>query len=806
MSRRLFVAIELPEIVRVRIAEKAGDALYHLCVFPYPSGSGLHVGHVESYSAVDILTRYARMRGKHVMQPMGFDAFGLPAENYAIKTGVHPKQTTEEAMNTFRAQLKALGLSYDWEREISTADPSYYKWTQWLFLLLHEHDLAYRKSAPVNWCPGCQTVLANEQVVDGACERCDSDVIQKELEQWFFRITKYADALLDGLDDLDWPDKIKHMQRNWIGKSVGTEIEFHGVTQETEGDGEQHVHMDEYSISVFTTRPDTLMGVSYVVLAPEHPLVDTLTAPGYETDVVAYRDRARKKTELERTQLEQSKTGQFIGAYARHPITNEPIPIWIADYALMNYGTGAVMGVPAHDDRDHAFAKRYDLPIKQVIAPPEQDDAIQINEKAYTDEGVLVNSGDFDGLTTRKAREQITDALEANEHGQRVTRYRLRDWLVSRQRYWGAPIPIIWCDECGPQPVSAKELPVMLPDDVDFEPTGKSPLVESETFHDVECPKCGHDARRESDTMDTFVDSSWYFLRYCDPHNKEVLAAPNNIDYWCPVDLYVGGAEHAVLHLLYARFVTYALHDLGYLSFKEPFTKLRNQGMILGPDGEKMSKSKGNVINPDDIVEEYGADAIRMYEMFMGPFEDTKPWSTQGLVGVRRYLDKVWRLREKLGDVKDPEMNIMLHKTIKQVTEDLDAFKFNTAIAQLMTCANMMQDVERIDRGVYATYLRLLAPFAPHLTEELWEEVGRAGFVLEMHWPEYDEDLVKDDLVELPIQVNGKLRGTIEVAPDLEKGEVVDRASAHENVAKYLEGTDIKRTVYVPGRLINFVI
>ena len=791
----------------VEDSDKKDSAKYHLAMFPYPSGSGLHVGHVESYTAVDIMTRYRRMQGDNVLHPMGFDAFGLPAENYAIKTGVHPKETTEKAINTFKQQLKSLGLSYDWDREISTAKPSYYKWTQWLFLLLYKNDLAYRAKAPVNWCDGCQTVLANEQVVDGACERCDTEVVQKELKQWFFRITEYADELLDGLEDLDWPKKIKAMQKNWIGKSEGAEIEFHGILQETSGDGNEKMRMEEFSIPVYTTRPDTLMGVTYLVLAPEHPLVDDLSTEPYWDKVVAYREQAEKKTELERTDLDKTKSGQFIGAYATHPITEEEIPIYIADYAMMRYGTGAVMGVPAHDERDFAFARKHDLEIRQVIAPPEQDKAHATVNEAYTGKGILVNSGDFNGLTNEDAKEKITDELESIGQGDNAVRYRLRDWLVSRQRYWGAPIPIIICEDCGDIPVDPKDLPVELPLDVDFEPTGKSPLVDQEDFHDVACPECGKDAKRESDTMDTFVDSSWYFLRYTDPKNKEVMADSDKVDYWCPVDLYVGGAEHAVMHLLYARFITRALNDLGYLDFAEPFETLRNQGMILGPDGDKMSKSKGNVINPDDIVSEYGADAIRMYEMFMGPFDAAKPWNTEGLVGVRRFLDKAWSMKEKLGDVKNPDMESMLHKTIKQVTEDLEVFKFNTAIAQMMECVNLMKKMELVSREAYGTFVRLLAPFAPHLSEELWSEVlGRAGSVFEQDWPAFDKEKAKDDMIEVAVQVDGKLRGTIEVSPDLGKEAVLERAKAHENVQKYLDGEEIEREIFVPGRLVNFVV
>jgi len=782
------------------------DALYYLIMFPYPSGAGLHVGHVESYAAVDILARMKRMQGKNVLFPIGYDAFGLPAENYAVKTGVHPAETTQKAIATFHKQMQSVGLSFDWSREISTADPSYYKWTQWLFLLLYQNDLAYRAKAPVNWCNGCQTVLANEQVVDGKCERCSTVVIQKELEQWFFRITKYADRLLAGLDSIDWPEKIKAMQRNWIGRSEGVEIEFRGLHGEMTGEkGRERVHEAEFSIPVFTTRPDTLFGVSYIVLAPEHPLVDELTTVANRDAVVAYRDAARKKSELERTQLEKEKSGVFIGSYARHPLTGEEVPIWISDYVLMNYGTGAVMGVPAHDERDFAFAGRYALPVRQVIAPPagaEHD----FHAGAYTDAGVLVNSDAFDDQTSDQAKTAIAIELESNNKGKRVVRYRVRDWLVSRQRYWGAPIPVIWCESCGAQPVPLKDLPVELPRDVDFKPTGQSPLVDSKAFHDVVCPKCGAAARRESDTMDTFVDSSWYYLRYCDPHNADAFASADNVKYWAPVDLYVGGAEHAVLHLLYSRFFAYALHDLGYLEFEEPFLKLRNQGLILGPDGEKMSKSKGNVINPDDVVAEYGADAIRLYEMFMGPLEDAKPWSTEGVVGVRRFLEKVWKLSERVGDGHDDAMTRLVHKTVKKVTEDLDAMKFNTAIAQMMTCTNALSELDVVPREGFEMFVRVLAPFAPHVGEEVWEKLGHERSIFAEAWPAFDAALIKDDRVKLAVQVNGKLRATIEVSPDLAEADVQERALADSNVQKFTEGKQVAKVVFVPGRLINIVV
>lgn len=830
--------------------EDVGNALYHLIMLPYPSGAGLHVGHVESYTAVDILTRVARMRGKRVLFPIGYDAFGLPAENYAVKTGVHPSITTKKAIENFHRQMKAIGLSFDWSREISTADPEYYKWTQWLFLKLYENDLAYRAKAPVNWCGGCQTVLANEQVVQGACDRCKTPVVQKELEQWFFRITKYADRLLAGLEKIDWPEKIKAMQREWIGRSEGAEIDFHVISETSES-----------NIPVFTTRADTLMGVSYIVLAPEHPLVDTLTTKDKQDAVVAYRDEARKKSDLERTQLEKDKSGVFIGSFASHPITREPIPIWISDYVVMGYGTGAVMGVPAHDERDFVFAKKYELPVRKVIVVsiggmnvnandrvsgvPED---IKVETECWTGDGTLVNSGIFDGLTSADAKQKIVEHLEGIKHGRKTVRYHLRDWLVSRQRFWGAPIPMVICEICGYQPLEQKDLPVCLPDDVDFsaiaqsfggspsdrtvvrvgasggKPASRSPLLDSDEFHvGVTCPKCGGQARRESDTMDTFVDSSWYYLRYTDPFNKNAFADAGKISYWCPVDLYVGGAEHAVMHLLYSRFFAYALHDLGYLPFEEPFLKLRNQGIILGPDGDKMSKSKGNVVNPDEAVAEYGADTLRMYEMFMGPLEDAKPWNTNGLVGVRRFLDKVVKYVDVWLSRKEDQTFTpfpLMEKTVKKVTEDTDTLKFNTAVSAMMGLMNELleprifeeKDIQIggclfiIPQAQLEKLLKLLAPYAPHLAEELWEKIGGSDSVFDQSWPEYDVDVIKDEIVEIAVQVNGKLRGTVKIAPNMNEADAARAAKEVENVARHLGNKNVVKTIYVPGRMINFVV
>ncbi|HTK05050.1 MAG TPA: leucine--tRNA ligase [Candidatus Eisenbacteria bacterium] len=782
---------------------------YVLDMFPYPSGNGLHVGHPEGYTATDIVSRKRRMEGWNVLHPMGWDAFGLPAENYAIKTGVHPRESTWKNIDNFRRQLKMLGFSYDWSREINTADPSYYRWTQWLFLFLYKKGLAYKKMAAVNWCTSCQTVLANEQVIDGRCERCKSDVIQKNLEQWFFRVTQYADRLLEGLDRVDWPERIKAMQVNWIGRSEGTEIVFRGTSLSIDG----AVVEKDYVITVFTTRPDTLFGVSYIVLAPEHPLVNSLVSDDRRSEVDAYVKASQAKSELTRTGLEQEKTGVPLGASVVHPLTGERIPVWIADYVLANYGTGAVMGVPAHDDRDFAFAGKYGLPVTYVIAPPHDVAHARHeegNEHAYTDPGYLVNSREFNGLTSDDAKNKITDALEAKELGKRRVQFHVRDWLISRQRYWGAPIPIIYCEACGEVPVPEEQLPVLLPDDVDFRPTGESPLTRSASFHEVNCPRCGKKARRESDTMDAFVDSSWYFLRFASPHEGERAFSSHAVNYWCPVDLYVGGAEHAVLHLLFARFFTKVLFDNGLVPFDEPFAKLRSQGLIMGEDGQKMSKSRGNVINPDDVVAEHGADTLRLYEMFMGDFEAAKPWDTKGILGVRRFLDRSWVIihdvvhqrRDNVGDA----LRRSLHKTIKKVSSDIEACKFNTAISSLMILLNEWYAAEGGDKEFVSAYLRMLSPFAPHLAEELWALIGNDTSIALAPWPSHDEALVKDDTVSIVVQVNGKVRDRIEADAGLAEEDAKAKAFASPKISPLLEGKRILKTVFVQDKLINIVV
>lgn len=778
--------------------DPAKKKFYALDMFPYPSGSGLHVGHPEGYTATDIVTRKRRMEGWNVLHPMGFDAFGLPAENYAIKTGVHPRESTAANIVNFRRQLRSLGFMYDWSREVRTCDPSYYRWTQWMFLFLYRNDLAYKGIAPVNWCGSCRTVLANEQVVDGKCERCENEVIQKELSQWFFRVTTYADRLLADIGKVDWPEKIKAMQRNWIGRSEGTKIVFSG----TDAEG------SAFEIPVFTTRPDTLFGVSYVVLAPEHALLARLTAASRKKDVEAYVAHAQSKSVLDRTGPKKEKTGVPLGTTVKNPLSGEDIPLWTADYALVTYGTGAVMGVPAHDARDHAFAKKYGLPVRKVIEP--REDELLPEDAAFTGIGTMVNSGEFDGISNENGKGKITEALIEAKAGDRDVHYHLRDWLISRQRYWGTPIPIIHCGSCGEVPVPEKDLPVLLPDDVDFRPTGESPLEQSGSFHDVKCPTCGAEARRESDTMDTFVDSSWYFLRYTSPHDGERPFSRHAVEYWSPVDLYVGGAEHAVLHLLYARFLTKALHDFGELSFEEPFLRLENPGLIMGEDGQKMSKSRGNVVNPDDVVAAHGADTMRMYEMFMGEFQDVKPWDTKGISGVRRFLDRMWQSvhdtvhENRVGTPQD--LTRHLHRTIKKVSEDIESFKFNTAISAMMILMNEWMKAGVGDAKFAGEFLKLLAPFAPHISEELWQQLGNSESIFLQPWPSYDEVLLVDETVEIPVQVNGKVRAHLEVATDASDDHVRVVALANEKVRTSLDGKEPKRIIVVKGRLVNIVV
>jgi leucyl-tRNA synthetase len=763
---------------------------YILDMYPYPSGAGLHVGHVEGYTATDIYSRYLRMRGFEVLHPMGWDAFGLPAENYAVKTGIPPAQTTEEAIKTFTAQINSLGLSYDWAREVGTHRPEYYKWTQWLFQLLYKNDLAYKQKAKVNWCPKDQTVLANEQVVNGACERCGTQVIQKDLEQWFFRITKYAEALLSDLEQIDWPESTKAAQRNWIGKSEGSEITF---TIEFEG-GQQ-----PGKIPVFTTRADTLFGATFLTLAPEHPWVTLAIDDNHigvlknRDEVIAYVEATAKKTELER-QNNKEKTGvKLEGVWAVNPANSEQIPIFVADYALGHYGTGAVMGVPAHDERDYAFAQKFSVPVIGVI---------DSEPFPYTEEGVLVNSGEFNGLVSAEAKKKITEAVG----GVMKTTYRLRDWLISRQRYWGAPIPMVYDPEGKLHMVPEEHLPWLLPTDVEFMPTGESPIAHSKELKERVEKIFGPGWRPEVDTMDTFMCSSWYFFRFADPHNDQEFASKEKMAHWLPVDTYVGGAEHTVLHLLYARFFTKVLHDLGYIDFTEPFSALRHPGTILAEDGRKMSKSLGNVVNPNDVVAQYGADAVRLYEMFMGPFSVAKPWNTNNILGVRRFIERVWGAQALVVADDVQALDVVLHQTVQKVSDDIVDFKFNTVVSQLMILLNAYEKEGAVGVRQFRTLIQLLAPLAPHVAEELWSLQGGEGSVHASTWPVADGTKMVAETVTIGVQVNGKVRGTVTLAREIEESAALDMARQDPGVAKWLSEGRETGARYVPGRIISFVV
>jgi len=783
---------------------KGKKNFYHLVMFPYPSGD-LHIGHWYNFSGADVFARLKRMQGFNVMSPIGFDAFGLPAENAAIKRNIHPKVWTHKNIGTMRKQLRSVGAVYDWSREVITCEPEYYKWTQWMFLQFFKHGLAYRAKVNSNWCPSCKTVLANEQVVNGKCERCDSEVIQKEIEQWLFKITAYAEDLLKDLKDLDWPETTKTMQKNWIGKSEGWEIKF-------------KIKESEKEISVFTTRADTLFGATYVVLAPEHPLIGELKEKieNYKF-VEAYIGEARKKMERDRISDLREKTGvELKGISVINPTNGKEIPVFAADYVLMNYGLGAVMAVPAHDQRDFDFAKKHNLPIIETIKPEKQ--ISQLSEKAYEDEGVLVNSGRFDGLKSDVAVDRIGEWLNQQGLAKKTVFYKLRDWTISRQRYWGAPIPMVFCQTCGWQPVKEKDLPVLLPKIKDYNPPGdgKSPLARSEEFVNTTCPKCKKPALRETDTMDTFVCSSWYFLRYTDPKNEKAFASKQKMRLWLPVNIYVGGAEHAVMHLLYVRFFTKALKDFGYLHFKEPFTVLRHQGIILGPDGQKMSKSRGNVVDPDEQIKKYGADVVRMYLFFMGPFNQGGPWNPQGIEGIVRFSAKISGLLEKKrNEFADTDVESLLNLTIKKISEDAENFRFNTAISALMILVNKLQEKEYISTGNLKTLSLLLAPFAPHLAEEMWqgingkvkqEEFGIKDSVHSQPWPEYDPKLIEKEKIQLIIQINGKVRDTIEADRDMSEKEAKELAFSREKIKQWIEGKDIKKVIFVKGKLINIVI
>jgi leucyl-tRNA synthetase len=775
---------------------------YILDMFPYPSAEGLHVGHPEGYTATDILARYKRMRGFNVLHPMGWDAFGLPAEQHAVKTGTHPRLTTRKNIARFRQQIQSLGLSYDWDREIDTTDPRYYRWTQFIFLRLFERGLAYQSFAPVNWCPALGTVLANEEVIDGKSEVGGFDVIRKPMRQWVLKITAYAERLLDDLRDVDWPESVKEMQRNWIGRSDGAEIEFN-----VKG------HSDA-KFTVFTTRPDTLFGATFAVLAPEHPLLNRITAANEQATVVAYVAAAARKSDLERSaDGGKEKSGVFTGSYAINPATAAAIPIYVADYVLMSYGHGAIMAVPGHDDRDHAFANKFSLPITRVISGGEVDD---INRAAHCGDGLLVNSGFLDGLTMAAAKKSMTEWLAARGIGRHHVTYKLRDWLFSRQRYWGEPMPILLDHEGQATPLTESDLPLVLPDLDDFQPsgTGESPLARVGDWLDVKSPKDGKVYRRETNTMPQWAGSCWYYLRYIDPHNDNAPWDREKERYWMPVDLYVGGVEHAVLHLLYARFWHKVLFDCGLVSTKEPFQRLVNQGMILGESGEKMSKSRGNVVNPDDIVREFGADSLRLYEMFMGPLEAAKPWQTAGIAGVYRFLNRVWRfmitdsneLAPTVSGATSPEIHRLLHKTIRKVTVDTEELRFNTAISAMMEFVNAVYKEPAIDRPTAKTFLLLLAPYAPHIAEELWQRLGSKDSLAYAAWPAFDPALTEEDSITISVQVGGKMRGTISVPRDLPKDAVLRAAKELAAVARNLEGKEVRREIYVPGKIVNFVI
>lgn len=779
------------------LEEPSKPKFYALDMFPYPSGAGLHVGHPEGYTATDIVSRYKRMRGYNVLHPMGWDAFGLPAEQYAMDTGKHPREFTINNIDNFRRQIKSLGFSYDWDREISTTDPEYYKWTQWIFIQLYNKGLAYVDEVPVNWCPALGTVLANEEVIDGKSERGGHPVIRRPMRQWILKITDYAERLLEDLEELDWTESIKDMQRNWIGKSTGAEVTF-----DIDGHDRQ--------LTVFTTRPDTLFGASYCVLAPEHELVDVITTEEQREDIKAYQDQAARKSDLERTDLAKEKSGVFTGAYAVNPANGALLPIWIADYVLAGYGTGAIMAVPGHDSRDWEFAKQFGLDIIEVV------EGGNVEEEAYTGGGKHVNSDFLNGLDNEEAIEKMTAWLEEQGKGRKKVTYRLRDWLFSRQRYWGEPIPILHLEDGTMKTVPEDQLPLLLPDVEQIKPsgTGESPLANVTEWVETVDPETGMKARRETNTMPQWAGSCWYYLRYIDPDNDKELCSKEKQKHWLPVDLYIGGVEHAVLHLLYARFWHKVLYDIGVVDTKEPFQKLVNQGMILGTNNEKMSKSRGNVINPDDIVNEYGADTLRVYEMFMGPLEATKPWNTNGAEGIHRFLSRTWRLFISDNGELNPkivegegtdEFKRLWHKTIKKVTEDLEHLRFNTAISQLMIFINEAYKTDKLPRKAMENFVQLLSPLAPHLAEELWSRLGNSDSITYVPWPEYEESLTVDAEVEIVVQVNGKIVERAKIAPDMDQEAMKEHSLSLPNVKQALEGKSVRKIIAVPGKLVNIV-
>lgn len=813
--------------------------MYVLDMFPYPSAAGLHVGHPEGYTATDIYCRYLRMNGYNVLHPMGYDAFGLPAENYAIKTGTHPKITTNENINHFTQQIKSLGFSYDWDRCVSTCEPEYYKWTQWIFLQLYKKGLAYEAQTPINWCPSCMTGLANEEVKEGRCERCHSQVTHKTIRQWMLKITDYADRLDKDLDSLDWPESVKLMQHNWIGKSTGAEVTFAVADK----DGKP----TDKNLTVYTTRCDTLFGATYMVVSPEHKIVPEITTAEQKTSVEAYIEAAAKKSDLERTDLNKDKTGVFSGSYAINPVNGKLIPIWIADYVLISYGTGAIMAVPAHDTRDWEFAKKFNLPIIEVLKSE-----VDVQKQAWTEDGVHVNSEFLNGLNKKDAIAKMLEFLEEKKIGKKAINYKLRDWVFSRQRYWGEPIPLIHCPTCGTVPVPEEELPLRLPEVKSYQPTGtgESPLAAIDSWVNCKCPKCGGNAKRETNTMPQWGGSCWYYLRYLDPHNQKQFCSPQAEKYWMPVDLYIGGAEHAVLHLLYARFWHKVLYDLGVVSTKEPFQRLVNQGMITSfafqranktlvpvdevekrDDGNfyekktgekleqivaKMSKSLKNVVNPDDEIKAYGADSVRMYEMFMGPLTMSKPWSTQGIVGIHRFLEKVWAISEKpisdvdisgkLADEKLISARKTFAQTVKKVTADTASLNFNTAISQMMIFINEISKLDSVPKAIWQDFVKILSPYAPHLGEELWHKLGNNESIAYVQWPVVNEDFAKDDEKTIVVMINGKLRGKFKAAPDSSDETLRSAAENNEDAKKFLEGKTIVKCVIVKDKLVNFVV
>ena len=772
---------------------KTGDnkePYYILVEFPYPSGAGLHVGHVRSYTAQDAIARMKRMQGYNVLYPMGWDAFGAPAEQYAIKNHIHPKDAVKRNIETFKGQMQSLGFSFDWDREFSTTDPEYYKWTQWQFLQFYKHNMAYKATVPVNWCPNCKTVLSNEDAAGGVCERCGSEVTQKEKSQWMLRMSDYAEDLLTGLKDTNFAERVKLGQINWIGKSVGAEVIF-------------KVAKSKEEFTVFTTRCDTLYGVTYCVLAPEHPLVNTITTKEHFQEVEAYKEKCALKNEMERTELNKEKTGVFTGAYAINPINNKEIPIYISDYVLSSYGTGAIMAVPAHDERDYEFAKKYNLEIIPVI------EGESIEKEAYTKDGIHINSGFLDGLNKEDAINKMLDYLEENKIGKKKVNYKMRDWIFSRQRFWGEPIPMVYCEKCGWEPLKEEDLPLLLPDVAEYEPTdnGESPLAKITDWVNTTCPKCGGPAKRETDTMPNWAGSSWYFLRFMDPHNDKEFASMDAMKYWRRVDWYNGGMEHTARHLLYARFWVQFLYNIGLVPNKEMIWTRVSHGMVLGSNNEKMSKSKGNVINPDDIVNEFGADTLRIYEMFMGDYREDAPWSTDSLRGCKRYIDKVIRLKEKVKPINEysQDLESLIHKSVKKITYDIEHLGYNTAISTLMILTNKMDEKESITKKDYTLLLTLLNPFAPHITEELNETLENKP-ICESKWPEYDEEKTIDQEFTIGVQVNGKLRGEIRINKDEEEETIKEKALTNENVLKHLEGKEIVKVIAIKGKIVNIVV